>query len=160
MVLELIEHRLEYPTDKNNCVSPINQLLTCLRVYSTGGHLDAIADFMVMDLSTVSRILVRVSEAVAEMYNDYISPPRNDDDTRKTQQDFFDIASFPRVIGTIDSTHIRIQSPGGDDAEIYRNRKSYFSINTQMICNSSLRITNVVARWPGSVHDATIFNNS
>ena len=29
----------------------------------------------------------------------------------------------------------------------------------QMVCNSKLEILNVVARWPGSVHDATIFNN-
>lgn len=49
---------------------------------------------------------------------------------------------------------------GGDDAEVFRNRKGYFSINTQMICESHLKIMNVVSRWPGSVHDATIFNNS
>ncbi|KAJ8933894.1 hypothetical protein NQ318_001687 [Aromia moschata] len=48
----------------------------------------------------------------------------------------------------------------GEDGEIYRNRKSYFSINVQLVCDSDLRINNIVARWPGSTHDATIFNNS
>lgn len=48
---------------------------------------------------------------------------------------------------------------GGDDAEVYRNRKGYFSINTQVICDASLRFLDVVGRWPGSVHDNTIFNN-
>ncbi|XP_031353797.1 putative nuclease HARBI1, partial [Photinus pyralis] len=49
---------------------------------------------------------------------------------------------------------------GGEDGEVYRNRKSYFSINVQLVCDSTLKIINVVARWPGSAHDATIFNNS
>lgn len=34
------------------------------------------------------------------------------------------------------------------------------SINVQISCNSAQKITNVVARWPGSTHDARVFNNS
>jgi Plant transposon protein. len=49
---------------------------------------------------------------------------------------------------------------GGDDAEIYRNRKRYFSINVQTVSDSNLKIRDIVARWPGSVHDQTIFNAS
>lgn len=49
---------------------------------------------------------------------------------------------------------------GGEDGEIYRNRKSYFSVNVQAICDAELKVLNVVARWPGSAHDSTIFNNS
>lgn len=49
---------------------------------------------------------------------------------------------------------------GGDDPEIFRNRKGYFSINSQFVCDASLKILNVVARWPGSAHDSTIFNSS
>lgn len=49
---------------------------------------------------------------------------------------------------------------GGKNAELFRNRKGYFSLNVQTVCNSNLEITNVVARWQGSVHDSTIFNNS
>ncbi len=28
------------------------------------------------------------------------------------------------------------------------------------MCNANMEFTNVVARWPGSTHDMTIFNNS
>lgn len=49
---------------------------------------------------------------------------------------------------------------GGEDPEIYRNRKGYFSLNVQTVSDASLKIRNIVARWPGSCHDKTIFNNS
>jgi len=73
---------------------------------------------------------------------------------------FYALANFPGVLGAIDCTHVAIKSPGGNDAELYRNRKGYFSVNVQAICTASLEVTNIVARWPGSVHDSTIFNNS
>ncbi|CAH2088290.1 unnamed protein product [Euphydryas editha] len=40
------------------------------------------------------------------------------------------------------------------------NRKGTFSMNVQVVCNASLIFQNVVARWPGSTHDATIFTHS
>ncbi|XP_037876380.1 putative nuclease HARBI1 [Bombyx mori] len=36
----------------------------------------------------------------------------------------------------------------------------HVSINVQVVCNALLIFQNVVARWPGSTHDATIFNHS
>lgn len=83
-----------------------------LRVYATGGHLLALADFGGMSKASVSRIVVRVSEAIAALRPIYIKFPQTEEEIRKTQQDFYDLYSFPRVIGAIDGTHIRIQSPG------------------------------------------------
>lgn len=51
-------------------------------------------------------------------------------------------------------------SLGGEDAEHFRNRKGYFSLNVQTICDARLRIQDIVASWPGSQHDSTIFNAS
>jgi len=55
---------------------------------------------------------------------------------------------------------VKIISPGGLDAEMYRNRKGYFSINVQTICDADLRIQNIVYTFPVSTHDSTIFNHS
>ncbi|GFS68834.1 putative nuclease HARBI1 [Trichonephila clavipes] len=73
---------------------------------------------------------------------------------------FFSIAGFPKVIGALNGTFVRIVSPGGEDAERFRCRKNYFALNVQTIVDSDLVIRNVVARWPGSAHDSTVFNNS
>ena len=86
--------------------------------------------------------------------------PQTEGGITKTQREFYRVARFPSVIGALDCTHVAIQSPGGDRGEIYRNRKGYFSINVQAICDANIIMTNIVSRWPGSTHDATIFNNS
>lgn len=53
-----------------------------------------------------------------------------------------------------------IHFSGGEHAEEFRNRKGFFSLNVQVVCDHDMKIRDIVARWPGSVHDATIFQHS
>ncbi len=49
------------------------------------------------------------------------------DDPEEIQQlkeGFHDLAQFPGAVGAIDGMHVRIQSPGGDDAVSFINRKA------------------------------------
>ena len=64
-------------------------------------------------------------------------------------------AGLPGVIGAIDGTHVRIAAPKENAAE-YVNRKQQHSINVQVVFDNSYKILDIVARWPGSVHDARI----
>ncbi|KAJ8914226.1 hypothetical protein NQ315_003589 [Exocentrus adspersus] len=70
----------------------------------------------------------------------------------------------PGVIGFIDCTHVAIVRPPNNDPlhpeHIYINRKNYHSINVQLVCDDSLRISNVNARFPGSTHDSHIWRES
>jgi len=68
-------------------------------------------------------------------------------------QEFYRVAGFPGVLGAIDCTHVCIQSPGGENAELFRNHKGYFSLNVQAVCTPSMELTSVVARWPGCIFD-------
>ena len=70
------------------------------------------------------------------------------------------MSHFPRVIGAIDGTHIPIHNPGGADAQRYIIRKGFHSLNIQVCCDATSLIRSVVARWPGSTHDAKIFHES
>ena len=74
--------------------------------------------------------------------------------------DFWRIYVFPSVVGAIDCTHIKISCPGLENGELFKIRKGYFSINIQDVCGRNLEILNIVARLPGSVHDARVFINS
>lgn len=130
-----------------------------MRFYATGCTQISSSDFSGVSEATAHRIIHRVTRAIASLYRQFIYFPRSAEETLETQAGFYSIARFPRVIGAVDCTHIKIRSPGGEHAEYYRNRKGYFSLNVQGICNSRLEFLDVVARWPGSVFDQTIFDS-
>lgn len=67
--------------------------------------------------------------------------PQNEDEILMAKAKFHRINGFPLVIGAIDGTHIRVQSFGGPNAELYRNRKTYFSINAQIVVSGDVRIS-------------------
>uniref|UniRef100_A0A8W8J8F9 Putative nuclease HARBI1 n=1 Tax=Magallana gigas TaxID=29159 RepID=A0A8W8J8F9_MAGGI len=162
-VLELLneigEH-LEPKQTKVSSISPLNQLLIALRFYGTGCFIRVCGDlFGVHEESSVSRIVKRVSSALTSRYKNYVVFPSGNRVT-EIQRGFMNHSGIPGIVGAIDCTHIPIQSPGGDMAELFRNRKGFFSINVQAICDNDLMLTNVVARWPGSTHDSRIFENS
>jgi len=145
---------------RNHAVSPEHKVLLTLRYYATGSMLVVCGDFIGVHKSTASRIVKLVSHEIALLRPQFVHFPNNERETKQVKQDFYNIAKFPMAIGALDCTHVKIRSPGGDNAEIYRNRKNFFSINVQTICDANLKIQDIVARWPGSSHDSTIFNNS
>lgn len=67
---------------------------------------------MKMDQSTVSRIIKKVSEAICGKRNLFIKMPATHEEKISCQTNFHTVAGFPRVIGCIDGTHIKIRSPG------------------------------------------------
>ena len=71
---------------------------------------------------------------------------------------FQEIAGFPGV-GDIDGTHITIRNPGGADAQLFMNRKGWYSIHCQAVCDYQMVFTNIVCRWYRSVHDSRIWQD-
>lgn len=142
---------------RNRAMPSELRLLLTLRYLATGSFLSSAADFSGVSPPTASRVVKKVTEAIAKLCRDVIRFPN---DLGMLQEKFYMLSRFPRVIAVIDCTHINIKSPGGDTAENFRNRKSNFSMNVQVACDSQMRCMDIVARWPGSAHDQTIFNNS
>ena len=159
MLLNKIGVAIEHETNHNHALPPMLQLLITLRFYATGTFQIVMGDLVGVHKSTVCRAIKRVSIEIARLRPQYVKFPQTDDEILDTMKAFYAIAQFPGVLGAVDSTHIAIQSPGGDNAEIFLNRKGYFSINVQCISNANLIITDIVARGFGSAHDMTVFSN-
>lgn len=72
--------------------------------------------------------------------------------------------NFPGIMGVIDGSHVAIIAPPTlhpvYPAGPYYSRKSYYSVNVQIICNAKLEIINMNARFPGSTHDSGIWRTS
>lgn len=92
-------------------------------------------DEATLSQSSVCRVVLAVSVAIAQHRAEFIKFPTTDEELHKAQQEFYGYSDFPGVIGAIDCTHIPIRSPGGDNAGYFINRKNGYSINTQVSVN-------------------------
>jgi len=62
--------------------------------------------------------------------------------------------------GAVDGTHVKIEAPSGERERGYVNRHHDHSINVQVAAGPNLEVFDVFANYPGSVHDARVFDNS
>nr|CAI5846689.1 unnamed protein product [Callosobruchus analis] len=124
-----------------------------LRYYATGNFLKTVGDFVGIDKGTASRIVWKVTRAISGLYHKFIKLSRIPPEFKGTAQEFHTVARFPKCIGALDCTHVKIISPGGNNAEMFRDRKGFFFFNDQAICGSNCMFQDVVCRWPGSTHD-------
>ncbi|XP_050700263.1 putative nuclease HARBI1 [Eriocheir sinensis] len=156
----LADLHLPEAADARGCpVPPHLQLLITLRWMATGDLHQTIGDCLDVSQQFVSSCSSHTVCAIAALYQRYVKfPGRHELGSIKTN--FEAISGFPGVIGAIDCTHIPILSPGGQQAETYRSRKGFFSLNVQAVCGPDLTFYNIICRWPGSVHDSGIFANS
>ena len=135
------------------------KLLLALRFYASGSFHAMCSDHINSGESTASKNLHSVTAEIGNLMNQYIRFPETQEELRKEKGGFYGFCNFPDVIQCIDCTHVRIVPRNIVNKERYRNRKGYYSINVQAVCNSRLQIANIVCRWPGPTHDACIFDN-
>lgn len=67
--------------------------------------------------------------------------------------------AFSKAVGSIDGCQVRIKPPSRDQS-CYLNRKLFFSVQIQAICNHKGRFLDIFVGYPGSVHDARVYRNS
>ena len=64
---------------------------------------------------------------------------------------------FPRVVGCIDCTHIKMNEPF-QYAQDFVTWKQVFTINLQAVCDHNLLFTDIFSRFPGGSHDTYMFH--
>ena len=112
--------------------------------------------------STVCRIIKQVSSAINEHFDQFVSFP-DEREINGISKQFIARDNVPGVFGCIDGTHITIKRPPSDNVpapERFYNRKNRYSINMLAVCDHTYKIRYFSTRYPGSVHDARVFNES
>ncbi|GBP44718.1 Putative nuclease HARBI1 [Eumeta japonica] len=158
-VVELVREDIQQ-NSKGGGFSTELQVCTALRTWARQKVQDDAADIHGMSQQSLTNICRRVAIALASRASQFIYMPRSLEEEEEIIAGFRGICSFRNVVGAIDCTHIKIKKVGGDSAQYYINRKGFYSINVQVVCDSKLQIRDIVAHWRGSTHDSRIFRES
>ena len=117
-----------------------------------------IADRFDQTESTVHKIK-RMCKTLKVMSKKCINWPLNQRTMTAICDGFENFRGVKGCIGAINGTHIPIKAPD-DCGENYMNRKGFHSIVMQSVVDHQFKFLDCCIGWPGSFHDARIFNNS
>nr|CAI5843090.1 unnamed protein product [Callosobruchus analis] len=112
VLLDQIQAHIQPMINRGGSIKAETKLLLTLRFYATGSMLRSVADFTGVSIASACRIIKKVSGSIAELGEHYIKMPSTNEELEVTAAEFYRKARFPRVIGAIDCTLIRIDSPG------------------------------------------------
>uniref|UniRef100_A0A3B3SEJ8 Putative nuclease HARBI1 n=1 Tax=Paramormyrops kingsleyae TaxID=1676925 RepID=A0A3B3SEJ8_9TELE len=146
-------------TRRSHALSTTQTVCIALRFFASGTFLYTVGDAENLSKSTVCRAIRKVCVALKYMLRAFVVFPGHLC-VQTVKEVFYAIGGFPNVIGALDCTQIRIKAPSGPNEPDYVNRKGFHSIDVQVTCDASYLISNVEAKWPGSVHDSKIFRES
>ena len=137
VIVELLSDEIAPLTRRNHSLSATEQVLVMLCFLASGSFLEVLGDTFLSymyDKSTVSRVVSRVTLALASKVNDFVKFPTTGNERDEIKHGLFHVGGFPSAIGCIDGTHVRIKAPSQNEPD-FVNRKGFHSVNVQAICN-------------------------
>ena len=124
-IIDLLQDQLQHPTRRSHALPPCLQVFIGLRFFGHGSIFDdSGAEPHGVCIATACRAIRRVTKALCRVQSQFIKFPTNFADVQRKQRDFTAVRGFPRVVGAIDGTHVKLHGVIlGDDEHVYVNRK-------------------------------------
>lgn len=155
---DMLRLDLERKTARSRPIPVDTQVLAALGFYASGSFQWVLGRGIGLSQTSMSRVIRDVTTSLCRHADEVIQFPTSQQDVIANKHAFHAITGFPNVIGAVDGTHIPIKSPITHE-EAYVNRKGIHTINIQAVCDSKLQLLDVVAKWPGSTHDAFMWRS-
>ncbi|KAJ1136961.1 hypothetical protein NDU88_003374 [Pleurodeles waltl] len=109
-------------------IPPLVQVLSVLHFLASRSFQTSVAMASGMSQQMFSNVLYRVLSALLKHMCSYIVFPQVED-LPTVKGDFYALGHIPTIIGAIDGTHMAFVPPPRRNEQVYRNRKSYHSMN-------------------------------
>ncbi|KAG8228670.1 hypothetical protein J437_LFUL008908 [Ladona fulva] len=139
------------------------KVLCALHFYGQGSYQRSLRSDSQVPLSqpSVSRAIKEVTEGLnsPQILGKWIVFPQGKNGRTEAIQKNYQATGIPGVLGYVAGTHVSIKAPR-EEEHLYFNTKNYHSIHPQIVCDSDLKITNVLSRYPGSADVSYVWANS
>ncbi|XP_023240779.1 putative nuclease HARBI1 [Centruroides sculpturatus] len=146
---------------RGRCPLTVEKKILCsLYLLSNQAPFRLAADRFNVCRQTAWKILHEFSSALLDLNKSegILSWP-NQEKAFKTSDYYTKKFGFPGVIGVVDGKHMAIKAPRNDHSSYY-NRKQFYSVILQAVCNEKLLFTDCYVGEAGSVHDACVYRRS
>lgn len=156
-LLEAIGPKIEKSNTREDVIPPASRLLITLHYLATGDSFSSIARLYLIGVSTANQIIKETIEVIWDNFHQfYIVFPM---DWEVESEKWTNLHRLPHCVGAVDGKHIRIQKPP-HSGSLYFNYKKYFSIILLAVCDADANFIYVSIGAPGSLSDASVWNNT
>jgi hypothetical protein len=137
----------------------------CITLYTMGGgQFQRISGFCFgISQSTARLCILRVTDALIKLKDEYMHLP-DVEEMAATAERIYQRFHLPRFCMAVDGMHVRFPDaprglPDNTHKQAFWCRKQYYSLNVQIMAGDKY-IYDFDCGWPGSTHDARIWNRS
>lgn len=137
----------------------LSLLLYRLGCYGEGGTIAKIASlFGVGDGGSIMKITSRVFQSILDLEKDFLYWPSVEERNILVSETFNEL---PHCIGYVDGTEIPLEERpvSAFDPESFFSKDKQYAIKLQAVGDYELRFRQILIGYPGSVHDARMYNN-
>ena len=144
-------------TTFRKALDPGLKLAATLRFLAAGNSLRSMRFSFRIGLSSLSKFLPEVCQAIVDMYADEVMVmPDTPEKWKTVAQDFEEKWNLPHCIGAIDGKHIAIRNPPGGASQYY-NYKGFYSVVLMAVVDAHYRFLYVNVGATGSGSDGGVF---
>eukprot|EP00250_Pteridium_aquilinum_P015991 c22876_g1_i1 orf=80-1522(+) len=151
MSLRCVEGRL---------MSVERQVAIAVMRLATGNTLKCISQLLGCGLSTVVKIVYKFIASVRQNASSFLQWPSTGDTLARVKDGFLQKHQLPNCCGAIDATHVLMELPSGEPAEVWINRSHTYSMILQAVVDTDLKFLDVCVGYPGSLSDAKCLRES
>ncbi|MBN3281988.1 HARB1 nuclease, partial [Polyodon spathula] len=136
-LINLLEPYIAHTTRRNRALPVTQTICIGLRFFASGALLYSFGDVENISKATARHAVRRVYLPLKIFLNVFITFSRHTS-RNAIKEGFYAVAEFPSIIGAVDFSQIPIKAPSGPNEADFVNRKSFHSINVQVLMTSSL----------------------
>ncbi|MCO5577680.1 hypothetical protein L7F22_031512 [Adiantum nelumboides] len=127
---------------------------------ATGSTLKFISQLLGCGLSTVVKVVHKFITSVRQHASSFLQWPMTAESLARVKDGFFEKHRLPNCCGAIDATHVLMELPSGEPADVWMNSSHSFSMMLQAVVDTDLKFLDVCVGYPGSLSNANCLQES